>query len=111
MTYDERLDGIRSYDLAIKEARRRMLQPTPEKLWEAIKTLRDHGHVVTHIEGDGICALWNIDSLRKVGYFEVWRRAHTIRTQRRYKPVDAEEPDYRPTLKQEWPDLPKDAFR
>lgn len=77
--YDERLDGIRSYDLAIKEARRKMLEPSEEKLWAAIKILRECGVSVLHSEGEGICALWNVGGLRKVGYFEVIRRASALK--------------------------------
>lgn len=75
MTYDERLDGIRSYDLAIKVARQKILEPTEEKLWAAIKVLRGHGIQVTHVDGHGIAAVWNVGPLKSIGYYEVLRRA------------------------------------
>lgn len=78
--YDERADGIRSYDLAIKEARRKLLEPTEAKLWAAIKILRECGVSVLHSEGEGICALWNVGDLRKVGYYEVIRRAKSVKS-------------------------------
>lgn len=104
MTPEEvRQDGIRSYDLAVKEARRRMLEPTEAKLWIAIKILRENGVRVWHVEGEGICALWNVGPLNKVGYFEVIRAADRLWNPSRAtrKIVNA----------RAWPDMPKDAFR
>lgn len=79
MTPEEiRQDGIRSYELAIKTARKKMLEPTNKKLWDAIKVIRKSGLLVRHVEGDGIAALWNVGPLKSIGYFEVLRRARGV---------------------------------
>ena len=76
MTPEEiRQDGIRSYELAIKTARQKMLEPTTKKLWAAIKTLRECGFTVRLAEGKGIAALWDCGPLPKLGYYEVLRLA------------------------------------
>jgi hypothetical protein len=76
MTPEEiRQDGIRSYELAIKEARKASLKPSIPKLHAAIKTLRDCGFTVRLAEGEGIAALWNCGPLPKLGYYEVLRLA------------------------------------
>ena len=104
MTPDEvRLDGIRSYELAIKTARKQLLRPTEDKLNAAIKTLRECGFTVRLAEGNGVTGLWNCGPLPKLGYYEVLRLAKkaTIPPQ-----MDASMIPLRP-----WPDMPKDAFR
>lgn len=100
--YDARQDGIRSYDLAIKEARRKMLEPTEEKLWDAIGRLRQNGVLVRHIEGEGICSIWNIGPLNKVGYFEVIRAAGKIAGRVRNE---------QPRQLKPWPKMGQKAFR
>ena len=104
MTPEEaRIDGIRSYELAIKTARQKMLEPTNKKLWAAIKVIRKSGLLVRHVEGDGIAALWNVGPLNKLGYFEMIRLAQKVTIPRQR--------DASMTPLREWPDLPPNAFK
>ena len=48
------------------------------RLWRAIRVLRRHGVTVTHQEGQGPCCLFNVGDLRRVGVYEVIRRADAM---------------------------------
>ncbi len=100
--YDERLDGIRSYDLAIKTARSKILEPTEEKLWTAIKTLRACNVTVLLSEGEGISSLFDVGGMKRIGYYEVLRQA---------KKACQPSPDESLRPLKEWPVMAKDAFR
>jgi hypothetical protein len=79
MTPDEiREDGIRSYELAIREARKAHLKPTEAKLWDAIHTLRKARLLVRHVEGDGIAALYDIGPLKSLAYYEIVKLAKKV---------------------------------
>ena len=96
-------DGRRSYELAIRAARRKLLEPTEEKLWAAIRELRECRVGVLHSEGEGIAALWNVGGLKRIGYFEVLRQA-----KRCSLPSRADEDKGHVKA---WPGMAKDAFK
>tara|TARA_R110000868_G_scaffold236522_2_gene490569 strand:+ start:5997 stop:6314 length:318 start_codon:yes stop_codon:yes gene_type:complete len=105
MTPEEiRQDGIRSYELAIREARKAHLKPTEAKLWDAIQTLRQARLHVMHVEGEGIASIWEVGPLGKIGYFEILRLAQKV-------VIPERQMDQSMVPLREWPDLSPTAFR
>lgn len=75
------------------------------RLWRAIRVLRHHGITVTYQEGAGPAALFNAGDLRRVGLYEVIRRADALPA------AIVDDVDTSMIPLRAWPDLSPNAFR